>query len=206
VTSDILRRFDRDTVWLATGVLGTVVVAALVLAVQECHPRKINPTEGKVQAESDLSLNANPATVGSVVVKSSDGKTSPGQGSSFDHATETSPQDTPSSQIEAARPTPSPFLAFTPEIYRNDAEANPGSGTLAHRQDSARVTGPKIHNLRNRSSVPFRYVDVKRLLIELWHQSLARAARSRRWTAISNLQRRARTLQDLIAIPGTNSR
>src|SRR5580700_9657511 len=37
-TSDVIRRFNRDTVWLATGVLGTVIFAALVLAVQEHQP------------------------------------------------------------------------------------------------------------------------------------------------------------------------
>jgi hypothetical protein len=34
MTSDMLNRFNRDTRWLATGLLGTVVFAALVLAVQ----------------------------------------------------------------------------------------------------------------------------------------------------------------------------
>ena len=31
---EMLRRFDRDTGWLATGVLGSVVLAAIVVAVQ----------------------------------------------------------------------------------------------------------------------------------------------------------------------------
>ena len=31
----MMRGFNRDTVWLATGVLGAVVFAALVLVVQE---------------------------------------------------------------------------------------------------------------------------------------------------------------------------
>jgi hypothetical protein len=35
VTSGMIRRFNRDTGWLATGVLGTVAFAALVLAVRE---------------------------------------------------------------------------------------------------------------------------------------------------------------------------
>jgi hypothetical protein len=32
VTRDTISKFNRDTVWLATGVLGTVVFAALMLA------------------------------------------------------------------------------------------------------------------------------------------------------------------------------
>ena len=43
--------------------------------------------------------------------------------------------------------------------------------------------------VRNRSPVAFRYGDVKRRLIELWHQSLAKSEKSRSWTAFSNLNR-----------------
>ena len=46
-TNDVIRRFNRDTGWLATGVLGAVVFAALVLAVlvQERHPKAVDLTE-----------------------------------------------------------------------------------------------------------------------------------------------------------------
>jgi hypothetical protein len=40
VTIDTISKFNRDTVWLATGVLGTVVFAALVLVIARV------PTEG----------------------------------------------------------------------------------------------------------------------------------------------------------------
>jgi len=52
----MIRRFNRDTGWLATGVLGTVIFAALMVAVQECQRKA-------TEAERDLLLNANPATV-----------------------------------------------------------------------------------------------------------------------------------------------
>jgi hypothetical protein len=149
VTRDTISRFNRDTVWLATGVFATVIFAALVLAVQEHQP---NAT----QAERDLLLNANPPTVASVVAKT-----------------------------EPAALTP--VLASTPEVNRNDAQANPDAGPLANRQDSARAIGSKARNVRNRSSVAFGSVDVKRRLIELWHESLARSEKSRSWTAFSNL-------------------
>jgi hypothetical protein len=153
VTRDTISRFNRETVWLATGVLGTVIFAALVLAVQEHQP---NAT----QAERDLLLNANPATVASVVAKT--------------------------------EPAPStPVLALTPE-NRNDAQANPDAGPLARRQGSARAIGPKARNASNRSSVASRSVDVKRRLLELWHQSLAKSEKSRSWTAFSNLNRGVR--------------
>jgi hypothetical protein len=180
-TSGMIRRFNRDTVWLATGVLGTVIFAAVMVAVQECQRKA-------TEAERDLLLNANPATVAGVVANTSnaDGKMTPGPGSSVDHAfTETPPQEIPSSQMEPAALTP--VLASTPEVNRNDAQANPDAGPLANRQDSARAIGSKARNVRNRSSVAFGSVDVKRRLIELRHESLARSEKSRSWTAFSNL-------------------
>ena len=76
-----------------------MVFAALALAFQESQ-RKAR------QAESDLSPNANPATVGSAIAKSSNsnGKLTPGPESSVDHAsTETSLREIPSSRVFCAR-------------------------------------------------------------------------------------------------------
>jgi hypothetical protein len=184
-TSGMISRFNRDTVWLATGVLGIVIFAAVMVAVQECQRKA-------TEAERDLLLNANPATVAGEVANTSnaDGKMTPGPGSSVDHAfTETPPQEIPSSQMEPAASTP--VLALIPE-NRNDAQANPDAGHLADRQDSARAIGPKARNASNRSSAASRSSDVKRRLIELWHQSLAKSEKSRSWTAFSNLNRGGR--------------
>ena len=161
MTRDTISKFNRETVWLATGVLGTVVFAALVLAVQEWQPKA-------TQTERGLLLNASPATVASVIAKSSNsnGKMTPRQGSSVDHTfTETSLQEIPSAQTEPAASTP--VFALAPEINRNDAQANPDPGTLTRRQDSAREIGPKVPRASSRSSVRPRIVDVKRRLIEL---------------------------------------
>ena len=189
----MIRRFNRDTVWLATGVLGTVIFAALMVAVQECQRKA-------TEAERDLLLNANPATVANVVANTpnADGKMTPGPGSSVDHAfTETPPQEIPSSQTEPAASTP--VLALTPEVNRNDPQTNPDAGPLANRQDSARAIGSKARNASNRSSVASRSVDVKRRLIELWHQSLAKSQKSGNWTAFSNLNRGAKKKAAYIA-------
>ena len=193
VTSDVISRFNRDTWWLAAGVLGIVIFAALMVAVQE---RQRKATE----AERDLLLNANPATVAGVVAKSSNstGKMTLGQGSRFDDAfTETPLQEIPSSQTEPAASTP--VLALTPETNRNDAQANPGSGTFALPKDSMRAIGQKARNASNRSSVASRSVDVKRRLLELWHQSLAKSEKSGNWTAFSNLNRGAKKKAAYIA-------
>jgi hypothetical protein len=112
-----------------------------------------------------------------------------GQASSVEHAfTEISPKEIPSSQMEAAALTPTPVLAFTPEINRHDVQANTSSWSPV----PARVIRPKIRNVRDRSSVVLRSVDVKMRLIALWHQSLARSEKSRSWTAFSNFNREVR--------------
>jgi hypothetical protein len=172
VTSDTIIRFNRETLWLAMGLLGTLVFAALALAFQESQ-RKAR------QAESDFFPNANLATMGSAIAKSSNsnGKLTPEPESSVDNgSTETSLREIPSSRMEPAASPPTSVLAAPPAINRN-----------AHRQYSPRVREPKTRNLRNRSSGEFGSVDVKRRLIELWHQSLARSTKPRDWTAFSKL-------------------
>ena len=173
-TSDVIRRFNRDTAWVAMLMVGVVVLAVLVLAttVRERHPKAADLTEEARQAEGDFLLNANPTARFTVV--DLNGKTSkqePGVNRSF---IEIFPQENPSSQMEAAASTPTPVRAFTPEtnINQNDVQANAGSWTAAHRQDSQRVTGLKVRRARSRSSVRHRFVDVKMRLIALWHQSL----------------------------------
>jgi|SRR5271165_2917288 len=179
-TSGMIRRFNRDTVWLATGVLGVVIFATLVLAIQERQPKA-------TQAERDFLLNPGSASLGSVVANTSnaDGKMTPGPWSSVDHAfIETPPQEIPSSQTEPAASTP--VLALTPEIDRHDLQANASSWTPAHRQDSGRGIGLKVPRARSRSSEWPRFVDVKMRLIALWHQSLVRSKGVRSWTLFSN--------------------
>jgi hypothetical protein len=195
-TNDVIRRFNRDADWLAALVLGAVVSTALMLAVlvQDRHPQAVDLNAKAVQAGGDLLLNANSDTLFKGVGpngKKSTGEITSGPGSSVDHAfTETPPQGIPSSPTEPAASTP--VLALTPESNRNDAQANPDSGALARRQDSGRAIGPQARNARNRSSVAFRYVDVKKRLLELWHQSLAESEKSRSWTAFSNLNKGVR--------------
>ena len=91
MTGDVIKGYNRDTAWLATGVLGAVVLAALMLAVEERQPKAR-------QAERDLLLTANPATVASMIAQSSNsnGKMTSGSGSSIDPTfTEPPPQEIP---------------------------------------------------------------------------------------------------------------
>jgi hypothetical protein len=146
------------------------------------EPRAL-PAPASPTRKNSVSLHGTSAVMRNS--SNADGKMSPGQGSSVDHTfTETPVQEIPSSQTETAASTP--VLALASEINRNNAQANPDAGPLADRQDSARAIGPKARNASNRSSAASRSGDVKRRLIELWHQSLAKSE-SRSWTAFSNL-------------------
>jgi hypothetical protein len=144
-----------------------------MLAVEERQPKA-------TQAERDFLPNANSATMESVVAKSShaNGKMTTESGSSVDHAfTETPPQEIPSLQTEPA--ASAPILA---------PGAAPQKNCESPRQDATQAPAPNTRNLRNGSSVASRIINVKRRLIELWHQSLARSE-TRSWTAFSNLNR-----------------
>jgi activator of HSP90 ATPase len=155
---DVIRSFNRDTAWLATGVLGALVLAALMLAVQEYH-------SNVTQDERDFLLRANPAAVASVIAESSSCK----------GKTDTPLHEISSGQTEPAVSTPISAPASTPQKSRD-----------APRQDSAQASAPKTRNVKNRSSLASRFIDVKKRLIELWHQSLARSE-TRSWTAFSKL-------------------
>jgi hypothetical protein len=123
VTRAMISRFNRDTFWLATGIFGTVIFAALVLAAREHQP---NAT----QADRDLLLNANPARVSSVIAIASNvnAEMTPELESSVDQAfTENPLQEIPSSQVAPAASTPAPVLASTPvELFRYRGAAKDG--------------------------------------------------------------------------------
>ena len=95
-TNEVIRRFNRDTKWLATLVVGAVVSAALMLAVrvQNRHPMAVDLTKEAVQAVGDLLPNANSA-----------------------------PTKNPSSQMEAAASTLTAVVASNPEINHTKALA-----------------------------------------------------------------------------------
>ena len=154
----VMRRFNRTTTWVATGLLSTLVVAAGVLVFQDNHPMAANIHEEARKTSSGLVSEGSPDSPSEVV--GSNG---------------TNPDQTTSEQLASSYPGVVP-------------EANSGqlptkvSESLGAQQDSPRAIRPRIHNLRHRLSLRSRAIDVKMRLIMLWHQSLARA---HGWTLFS---------------------
>ena len=140
---EVLRRFDRETGWLATGVLGSVVFAAILVAVQVREHQKdaINLPVEATQVGVDRPLISVPQTV------------------------------------EPATATPD--LALNSDVSHQNVQANPS--IFANQQTPAQVREPKVSIAKSKPTKPPRIVDVKKRLIELWHQSLARAE-TRGWT------------------------
>jgi hypothetical protein len=160
-TYEVIRRLNRDTTWVATGLLGAVIFAALVLALLECHPKADDLTKEARQTKGSVSLNVNPSALGNVAGSNgqSTNEITSRQATSVDHG-------------------------FTPEIKHPNVQADATSWSPANRSDFARVIRPKIPDVKYRSFVRARYVDVKTRLIALWHQSLQRE-KSLGWTLYS---------------------
>src|SRR5271165_1050062 len=193
-TSAVIRGFDRDTRWLATGVLGALVFAAFVLAVlvPEHYPNAVDLAEA-VQARGNLSLNANISTLSKevdVTGKSSTGETTAGLGSRIDRGfSEVSQEENRTTQMEAATSTPTPVLASTPEINDMSVQVAASLRSPAYQQDHARSIRLKITRARSSRPIRHKFVDVIMRLIALWHQSLVRSERSPSWTQFSNLNK-----------------
>jgi hypothetical protein len=184
--SETIRRFNRDTRWLAMGVLSVLVCAAFVLGVlvEERKPKADNPTLVNANSSNGFALR-------SLNGMSSGNKTTLGQTTSVDRAcTEICPKEKSSAQMEAAASTSTYVLGFAPEISHTKAAVNTFSSMPLTRQ-TARVIGRKMRNV-NRSSIEFETADVKRWLLKLWHKSLAQSEKSRGWTAFSNLSKGSR--------------
>ena len=181
----VIRRLNRNTTWVATGLVGPVIFAGLMVALREQHAKTVDDANSVALFKHvDLSEKRSVDEIAS------------GHANSVDHAfTEISPQGNPSFQMDAAALAPAPGVALALEINHHDVQSNEGSWNSAHDQDSGRVIEVKVPRARFRASVRRRIVGVKARLIALWHQSLFGAVpklRSRRWTLFANSNKWAR--------------
>ena len=121
--SKAIKRLNRNTTWVATGLLAPVIFAAVMVTLQERHAKADDLTKEERQTTGDLLLNANPAAISDVVGsnKKSTGEISSGQATSVGRG-------------------------LTPEINHPDVQANASSWSPAHSQVPARAILPKIPN------------------------------------------------------------
>lgn len=173
----MIRRFNRDTEWVALLVLGALVSLTLGFAflVQERYPGASDLRDGVRQADTDF-LRSEESSVDKV---SSSHSTSV-----FPAVAEISNPENSLSHLEAV--SSSAAVPAPPEMNSQEVRLNESSWSQGKRPDAARVTGAKTPNARPRFFLRPRIVDVKMRLLALWHQSLSRNERSRSWTPLTN--------------------
>jgi hypothetical protein len=195
--NDVLRRFNRDTALLVVWLLGGLIFAALAFAVLIPDPRQrmTGLQRRTIHAESAPSLAANAARLVEVVdsnAKRSADQVPLGTLTHIDQeSSESSSKESHGQTEAAARSTPAPVLvvpAPSPKI----ATANVSNWPLAQQKESAQAIRGTARYRRGKSSGALRDIDVKKRLIELWHQSLARTEKekARSWAMFSKLERK----------------
>jgi hypothetical protein len=174
-TDNVIRKFNRNTMWLAAGLLGTLIFGALVLALQEPYRKAANQLKEELQAGGDALVNANPSSLSKAVglnPESSMAEINSEHGNSVDNPFAAFPlQENRPPVIEAPESTKTTVPTPAPDINQSNAD----SWSSVHRKDFASVTRSNLHNIRRRSSLRFRYAGVKMRLLALWHESLARS-------------------------------
>jgi hypothetical protein len=189
--NDVLRRFNRDTASLVFWLLGGLIFAALVFAVliPEPHSRMTGLQGRASQAESAPSLTADAAELKVVDsnVKRSANQVPLGTLTHVDQrSAENSFKESRAQTEAAAGSTPAPVLAL-PERRPSIATANVSSWSPPQPKQSAHAIRGKAPYRRGKSSDALRDIDVKKRLIQLWHQSLARTEKekARSWAMFS---------------------
>jgi len=194
-TDDVLRRFNRDTASLVVCLLGGLIFAALAFAVLIPDPRQrmTGLQRRAIHAQSAPLLAANAAKLVEVVdsnAKRSATQVPLGTLTHIDQgSSESSSKDSNGRTEAAAGSTPVPVLVL-PEPHPSIATANVSSWSPPQPKQSAHAIRGKAPYRRVKSSGALRDIDVKKRLIKLWHQSLARTEKqkARSWAMFSKLE------------------
>jgi hypothetical protein len=148
-----IQKFNRNTTWVATGLLGSVLFGALIIALQDRQSKPDDPANKTDQSGVDLS----PRTVA---------------------MTDLTPSEKSNAESVSEQPTKL-IRRSTPVVNRPDVKSNVTS-QFQISDNAARSITERNHHGRPQSSVR-RYVGAKAQLIALWHQHLRRQ-RSPGWT------------------------
>ena len=159
---NVIKKFNRNTTWVATGLLGSVFFAALMVALQDRRIKSDEPSIEESQSPVELTPNLNPAA--------------------FTNSTSTN--DKQIGEVVSEQPT-SLNSEVAPVINQLGAKPDVTAQTQVSGKDSVRATNEQIRRGRPRSSVRSKYVGVKARLIALWHQS-AQRKKSPGWILSTN--------------------
>jgi hypothetical protein len=151
-----IQKFNRNTTWVATGLLGSVIFAALIIALQDRQSK----ADDLVTKAGQSRANLFPRTAGVAM-------------------TDSAPID--KSDAETISEQPAKLSRRESTQVMNQAEVKPDATPQSQvSADSARSTNERNQG-RPQSSVRSRYVGAKARLIALWHQQLRRQ-KSPGWT------------------------
>ncbi len=185
--NDVLRRYDRQTMWVASGLVICTILGAVVVAVQEPEKNAADHAMEENLISDDAAVNSNPTAlsdVRTVNAESTSSAMNSGQTISIDRTdTVIYPGQNSSPLTESPAPSQTAVSAPTSETYQPETQASASPMSSVQRQDTARVIRPRIRNLRHALHGRLRLVDVKTRLIALWRESLARSRHPRGWVA-----------------------
>jgi hypothetical protein len=192
-TNDVLRRFNRDTEFLAAGLLAAVFCAGLLFAV--LMPESRNDVRSGLReasrAKSDLVVNAGAAGSFRIAPLKANKSESLEVATNNDQklAEFSAKEDLPDTKT-SAESTPFSATVLGPDISRNAASLTQSKLSLRYRQDPASVIREKIARERSTSSGYPRTLDVKKRLIALWRKTLLQTEQPQSWTISSNSDRK----------------
>ena len=126
-TNNVMRRFNRNTTWVATGLLGALIFGAMMLAIQEPRPSATDLPEEAMQNKGKLLPNSSPAAPSEIVGSSGKGNV----------------------QINSAQTT-NVDHALASETGEPDAQANASLKSPENPQESEREITPRIHAIKKK--------------------------------------------------------
>jgi hypothetical protein len=181
--TSVLRRYDRQTMFVASGLLICTILAAVVVAVQEAEKDAADHATEENLISDAAAVNSNPTALSHVRTgntESTSSAMSSGQTISIDR-TETgiSPGKSSSPLTESPVASQTPVSALTSETYQPETQADTNPMSPVQRQDTARVIRSSIRSLGHRLHGRLRSPNSKMWLIALWHKIFARNQRPR---------------------------
>jgi hypothetical protein len=175
--NDALRKFNRDTRRVAAGLLGILILAALIFVVlfPERHAMTAGLSERASQPTSDSSRNEDAATRFRSTDLNAGISTSAVTWVTLplgeQRSSESSSKESLGRTGFSGGSAPSLVLALSPEINHRSALVNRRDWSPAHQPNSVRAIRGKTRYARYRIAGHLGDAEAKKRLLELWHRT-----------------------------------